>query len=88
MKIHGIKTRIIEIIKYPIKLILKDRVNRYAKELDALLYQRDHFVPKQRRNGMTETVFCMMSHNDVKIREYISFINRWQITPKEWKKDI
>lgn len=85
MKIHGIKTRIIEIVKYPIKLIFRDRVNRYAKELDVLLYKRNHFVPKQRRSGMTETVFYMMSHNDAKIREYISFINKWQIVPHKLK---
>lgn len=85
MKIHVIKTRIIEIVKYPIKLIFRDRVNRYLYELSILIDKKTHNVPKQRRCGMTETVFYMTINDDAKIKKYISFINKWQIIPNDLK---
>lgn len=73
------ENKLLNIIKYPIKLLLKKKVDRYRAELVSFKQRQVHIVPKSRRTGMTNTLVKQHISLMGRMIKCRNFINRWEI---------
>lgn len=66
-------------ISYPIRLMLKEKVELYKSKLAELQWQQKHIVPKARREGATMRVCYHMEQRRLLAYKYERFINNWQL---------
>jgi len=66
-------------LSYPIRYLLRHRVERYKVELEQIRWRQQHLKPKARRFGMTETVFSFMIRDMFLSIKYERFIKKWSL---------
>jgi hypothetical protein len=64
---------------YPIRYLLRHRVERYKVELEQIRWRQQHLKPKARRLGMTETFFSFMIRDMFLSIKYERFIKKWSL---------
>jgi len=68
-----------DIIRYPIKYLLKNKVKKYKIKLDEIEWRQKHLKPKSRRCGMTLTIF-LKTLTDIRLKyKYEKFIRKWEL---------
>ena len=71
--------KLINWLRYPIKLLLRKRVAEYREVLSALEFLLEHTAPKARRQGMTySTAYVSMKYMALKMK-YQAFVSKWEI---------
>lgn len=70
---------IINIIKYQIKYLLKNKVKKYESLLEKSIYDNENIVSKSRQLGMTECNSKIMIRNMYLEIKYKIFINKWKL---------
>ena len=66
-------------LSYPIRYLLRHKVERYKIELEQIRWRQQHIKPKARRRGMTETVANFIVMDMYLSIKYERFIKRWSL---------
>ena len=66
-------------LSYPIRYLLRHKVERYKVELEQIRWRQQHLMAKGRRCGMTETVFNSMIKDVLLSIKYETFIKKWSL---------
>lgn len=66
-------------LSYPIRYLLRHKVEKYKNELIQIKWRQEHIKPKARRCGMTQTVFNFMMKDVFLSIKYERFIKRWSL---------
>ncbi len=71
--------KILYYLSYPIRYVLKHKVDRYKRELEYLRFNQKHIKPKSRRSGMIEYTMDFVTGDIFLASKYENYINKWEI---------
>lgn len=78
-------SKILNYLKYPIKLLLRKKVAEYKKIIFALQFLYENTAPKSRREGAIYKTAWIQMEQMLLISKYQSFVNKWEIKTKDNK---
>lgn len=77
------KNKLLNWLRYPIKLLLVKKVAEYKHILIALRFMQEHTMSKHRREGATDKAAWNGFMQMLLISKYQEFVNKWEIKKSE-----